>query len=117
MDAADFARDIRRSEKFFRERIDIIRTVSALSSLNVNPDFNTVALDETRSYEDIYTAAVSLSYFNFMLTDFSIFQFSWSNDDAWRLAYLPNPWIAGVREAGEAVSSWELLQEQGELSQ
>jgi len=51
-----------------------------------------------------------------LLWDYSFFQFSWESGQAWRMAYLPNPWITGVAEAARVVANWEALVEIGELT-
>ena len=116
MQGADFDRLIRATWKFVYDELEIGRTVSSVNSLKVNPRFNIVALEDTSNYRDIYLAAVSLSYYNVMLLDYSIFQFSWTNDHTWRLAYLPNPWVAGVHGVEERIREWENLEALGELS-
>jgi hypothetical protein len=116
MQGADFNRYIRSAWRFVSEDIALSRTVSSIVSLKVNPGFNVVALDDASSYREIYLAAVSRSYYNIMLRDYSIFQFSWAGEDAWRLAYLPNPWISGVQGAEERIREWEGLESLGELS-
>jgi hypothetical protein len=49
----------------------------------------------------------------FLLSDYSYFQFSWDSHAAWRLAYFPNPWIAGVADAQDTLDQWEALEEMG----
>ena len=45
-----------------------------------------------------------LSHYNFLLTDYSYFQFSWSAEGAVRYAYYPNPHIAG-QEAVDGIAA------------
>lgn len=115
MERDEFRRRIVLAWRFVNEDLAVDRTVSSLHPLSVNPEFNAVALDPVATYRDIYLKASSLSYYNFMLQDHAIFQFSWRNSDNWRLAYLPNPWLSGVISAGERLSEWEALQEMGDL--
>jgi hypothetical protein len=115
MQSADFDRTIRSAWNFLYEEISIGRTVSSIRSLKVNPAFNKVALADASRYQDIYLSAVSLSYYNMMLDDYSILQFSWANEQSWRLAYLPNPWIAGVHGIDEQLQEWEALEALGQL--
>lgn len=110
--AVEFGSSIRAALSFL-DNAEIVRTVSSNSSLNVSPAFNVVALDSEQTYQAIYMRAVSLSYYNVMLSDFSVFQFSWSSLDSWRLAYLPNPWTAGVAGAEERIAEWEALEALG----
>ena len=116
MDGDEFRQRLRAAVEFITD-LGLMRTVSALTSLNVDSGFNEVALDPTRSYGDIYLCAVSRSYYNVMLDDYSLYQFSWENAQSWRLAYLPNPWIAGIVEAAERVREWESLESLGAYDQ
>lgn len=100
----------------FLQETELSRSVSSLQSLQVNARFNSVALDPESSYREIYLTAVSQSYYNLILLDYSLFQFSWDSKDAWRLAYLPNPWISGAPEAARSVAEWEALEQQGVFS-
>jgi hypothetical protein len=51
------------------------------------------------------------------LWDYALLQFSWTTNQAWRLAYLPNPWITGVAAAAERVAEWEALETLGALDE
>lgn len=113
MDAGDFRQQIAAAYRKLEEQFALVRTVSSLHSLKVDPDFNAIALSPESTYQEIYLKALSRSYYNFLLRDYSLFQFSWSNDESWRLAYLPNPWLAGVPEAEEKVREWEALESLG----
>ncbi|EKS32656.1 DUF2290 domain-containing protein [Afipia clevelandensis] len=113
MNSADFARKIRASWDLLYGEAGLARTVSNLTSLPVDQEFNRTALSRTATYRDIYLAALSRSYYNIILNDYSMFQYSWMGEQSWRLAYLPNPWIAGVHEAEDAVEQWEALEEIG----
>jgi hypothetical protein len=117
MDADDFRRRIVQAWHLIEDELDIGRTVSSLLSLSVNKEFNAVALSPSSTYREIYISAVSLSYYNIMLNDYAIFQYSWESVDSWRLAYLPNPWISGVEEAERTLEDWEALESLGGLHQ
>jgi len=110
MDAGEFRRQITAAYRILNERLGLVRTVSSLHSLKVDSAFNEVALIPESTYQQIYLTALSRSYYNLLLSDYSLLQFSWSAEDAWRLAYLPNPWLAGVPEAEERVREWEALE-------
>jgi hypothetical protein len=111
----DFKGSIRRSLAFFEEaQLDELTT--NLSSLDVNPAFNEIALKPTAKYEDIYKAALSLRQFNIQLKDFSLFQFSWTSETEWRLAYYPNPWITGVPSANEKLNELKGFLEAGVIN-
>lgn len=110
MDAGEFRQQIGSAYRTLHERFGLVRTVSSLHSLKVDLAFNEVALLAESTFQQIYLQALSRSYYNLLLNDYSMLQFSWSGNDAWRLAYLPNPWLAGVPEAEEKVREWEALE-------
>lgn len=113
MQIREFTNKIRASCLFLDDRMKIVRSVSGFNSLKVDPVFNEVALDSTATYRDIYVVAMSRSYYNIILNDYSLFQYSWLKKDSWRLCYLPNPWIAGVEDAETLVKEWEALESMG----
>jgi hypothetical protein len=117
MERGEFQRKIRASWQFLGEEMGIARTVISLVSLKIDAAYNEIALDAESSYRDIYLVAMSRSYYNIILNDYSIFQYSWRGDQSWRLAYLPNPWIAGVAGAESLIQEWEALESLGALDQ
>ena len=117
MDVAEFRNSVRGAWELLHTELGIARAVSSLSSLQVDTQFNDIALNPASSYQEIYLAAVSRSYYNIILQDYSIYQFSWMSPLSWRFAYLPNPWIAGVEGASELVDEWETLEGLGAYDQ
>jgi len=117
MDGDEFRRKLRAAWHFLHDELNIARSVSTLYSLKIDDEFNAVALDPESEYKHIYLKAVSRSYYNFLLNDYSIYQFSWSDRYSWRFAYLPNPWIAGVPAAAERIQEWEYLESLGAYDQ
>jgi hypothetical protein len=115
MDGPEFIRQIGRSWEFFKQ-LTLDRTLIWKASLPVDEDFRRVALAPESFYAEIYRVGLSRSSYNFLLSDYSYFQFSWDSDAAWRLAYFPNPWIAGVPDAQDTLDQWEALEEMGGLS-
>lgn len=115
MDGPEFIRQIGRSWEFFKQ-LTLDRTLIWKASLPVDEDFRRVALAPESFYAEIYRVGLSRSSYNFLLSDYSYFQFSWDSDAAWRLAYFPNPWIAGVPDAQDILDQWEALEEMGGLS-
>jgi hypothetical protein len=115
MESADFRQKIRAAWTFLNADVKLAKVVSSLFSLDVDEEFNEVALAEESTYQQIYLRAVSRSYYNVLLWDYSLFQFSWTTNESWRLAYLPNPWIAGVPGAAERVADWEALESLGAI--
>lgn len=60
-----------------------------------------------------YSDYETISHYNFLLTDYSYFQFSWSAENCVRYAYYPNPYITGRDElAGiSTIKRWHELLE------
>ena len=115
MNEADFKASIRQSLVFFEEA-SLDELTNNLSSLKINADFNNVALKATAKYQDIYRAAMLLRHFNIQLTDFSLFQYSWTSESEWRLAYYPNPWITGVPNANDKLEELRRYLEVGAIN-
>ncbi|OEE76718.1 DUF2290 domain-containing protein [Vibrio genomosp. F6] len=99
MNLANFNSSISRSAALCAE-LGISPTVITPTSLKVNDKFNHVALSSTATHESIYFAGLDYSHYNFILSDYSYFQFSYvqifNNDlleDKFelRLAFYPNP--------------------------
>jgi hypothetical protein len=117
MDEGDFRRRIAQSWRLLYDEMKIGRTVSSLFSLPVSKSFNDIAFSSSSTYAEIYLSAVSLSYYNLMLSDYAIFQYSWDGEESWRLAYYPNPWISGVADVEKVVEEWETIQSLGEINE
>lgn len=110
MNEFEFNSSIRQALSFL-ERARLEELTVNLSRLRVNTSFNEVALNPQSTYEEMYRAALRLSHFNIQLSDFSFFQYSWSDPISWRLAYYPNPWLTGVPfAAGELDELKDLLE-------
>ena len=63
-------------------------------SLRNDADFNRVAFDPTKNYEDVYLAGLRLRQYNFVMADLSFFQFARDgrpNNPILRYGYYPNP--------------------------
>ncbi len=116
MEDAEFVRQIPIVWKLLNADLKLGRALICNVSLDVDEEFRKVALAPESSYADIYKAGLKRSAYNLLLWDYSFFQFSWESDQAWRMAYLPNPWIAGVADASRIVAEWEALEEMGELT-
>lgn len=95
----------------FVEAIEIGETISNPSPLEVNEEFRRLVLNHENSYKDVYMAGLRLSHYNFLLSDYSYFQFSWEAENKVRYAFYPNPFIAGGNEdALKKIHRWgELL--------
>lgn len=75
------------------ERLGLALSFSNPWSLDVDPDFRDVTLGRLSRYEDIYLLGLRRSYYNFILGEYSFFQFAAGSDWA-RYAFYPNPFRA-----------------------
>jgi hypothetical protein len=116
MDGTEFIKQIKRAWTLINVDLKIGRTLIWPYSLTADEEVRKVAFAPDSSYAKIYKVGLSQSAYNFLLRDYSYFQFSWESECAWRMAYLPNPWITGVADAQEVLREWEALVEMGELS-
>jgi hypothetical protein len=69
------------------------------NSLPVSEAFRDLVLADDTRYEEIYRAGIELVHYNFMLTDYSFFQFSWLGKDNVRYAFYPNPFAKALANA------------------
>jgi hypothetical protein len=111
MDRLDVHRGITRSWHIV-ESLQLGESFANPWPLGVNEEFRDLVLSDEVSYPEVYLKGLGLSYFNFLLTDYSYFQFSWSETDRVRYAYYPNPFLGNsepaleeFRELQEAVGS------------
>jgi hypothetical protein len=114
MQEGDFNRRIRRAWDLV-DKVGVARTALSYVSLAIDQDFNEVALAPDTRYDEIYVRAISRSYYNFILNDYAIFQFSYRSEWEFRLAFLPNPWLTGVPQAQTSLFEWEALETMGDL--
>jgi len=89
----EFHQSLIGAHAFFKD-LGIARPMVAPRSLPVNPSFNKFALDTELPYGDVYFAGLRLGQFNFQLSDFSYFQFSFATSDDVRYAFYPAPFGA-----------------------
>lgn len=80
------------------EKLGIASVFSNPGALPMNDVFRDKILDSSSTYIDVYLAALNLSHYNIMLSDYSLFQFSVERDGYVRYAYYPNPFITGQIE-------------------
>lgn len=99
MNQATFNSSIVRSVELC-QRLRLEPIVIAPTSLGVNDAFNAVALSATASHESIYFSGLENRQYNFILADYSYFQFSiipiynkpeLEDKFELRMAYYPNP--------------------------
>lgn len=100
------------------ERLGIAETISNPSPLPINDEFRDIILRGDASYLEIYMCGLRLSHYNFLLTDYSYFQFSWSKENCVRYAYYPNPYLTGREGTGgiSTIKRWHELLEAELLS-
>lgn len=89
-----------RSAWAFLQRIELDEALSSFVPLGVNERFRDTALDPDKRYEEVYLTGLENSHYNFVLRDYSYFQFSCDVRDEYRFAYLPNPFLSPTA-AGE----------------
>lgn len=101
MTLRDFLSSLRNGYKFY-ESIGEANTCRLLHSLPASTAFNTLALDTTVPYPDVFFLGLDLQQFNFQLNDYSYFQFSYTSADDLRYAFYPSPYstkeILEIRE-------------------
>jgi hypothetical protein len=111
MGGPEFAAEIRKAWRVFESDLKIGRMFTCATSLPIDNAFRDIVHTPDSLYRDIYRVGLSRSAYNFLLEDYSYFQFSWENEAAWRLAYYPNPWIAGVPGALALLKELEELEQ------
>lgn len=88
------ARSVQRSINKAWKTVDDLGVGAAFanpSSLRISDEFRELSLTDTARYEEIYRKGMELVHYNFMLTDYSYFQFSWFGKENVRYAFYPNP--------------------------
>src|SRR4051812_35829777 len=90
MDARSVQRSINRAWRVIAG-LEIGSAFANPTSLRVSEEFRDLSLSENTRYEDIYRKGMELVHYNFMLTDYSYFQFSWFGKENVRYAFYPNP--------------------------
>nr|WP_295235152.1 DUF2290 domain-containing protein [uncultured Brevundimonas sp.] len=112
---AEFVREIRSAWQVV-DRLGLSRSVGRFSSLPVDEDHRNVTLDPNSTLLDIYRSGLTRSNYNFLLWDMAYFQFAWTSDAEWRLAFWPNPSVSGVARSHLELAALEDSQERGLLS-
>ena len=95
--------------------MELGETFSNGAPLDVNEDFRDLVLSDESSYITVYLAGLNLSHYNFLLSDYSYFQFSWFSPDGVRYAYYPNPFegtAADFKRRRELVESGLITQDE-----
>lgn len=99
------------------EGLGLHETFSNAGPLEVNSEFRDLVLSENSTYVEIFLAGLRLSHYNFLLTDYAYFQFSWAPNDNVRYAYYPNPYATGRSAGAFDFRRRRTLVEQGAITQ
>lgn len=91
MNEKAFVRSLLASHDFFSRQFGLAEPLAGPTSLPANTEFNRIALDTERPYTDVFFAGLKLGQYNFALTDFSYFQFSYTSEEDVRYAFYPSP--------------------------
>lgn len=81
------------------QKLGLGETYGIAFPLEVNEQFRSAILDTTSTYTDIYLLGMRLGFYNFLLMDYSFFQFSWEKTDHIRYAYYPNPFLGPTEQS------------------
>lgn len=79
MTEKDIIISITESQKLLNS-LKLLESFINKNSLKVNKEFNKIALDSKSKYEEIFLIGLEKTYYNFILKDYSFFQFSFSKD-------------------------------------
>jgi hypothetical protein len=107
MNRAEVHRGITRSWSL-TEALSLHSSFAAAWPLSVDVEFRDLVLSGDADYPTIYLKGLSRSHYNFLLIDYSYFQFSWFEADNVRYAYYPNPYLVSGMES---VEEFKRLQE------
>ncbi|MEK9968709.1 MAG: DUF2290 domain-containing protein [Ferrovibrio sp.] len=81
--------------------------------LKPSEKFRDLAIDTTIHYEDLYLCGLAESQYNFILHDYSYFQFGIEEEHKVRYAYYPNPFFGASQEAMGALDEMREYVEEG----
>jgi hypothetical protein len=107
MTARYFDANIRSTYHFLQE-CKLVRSAYVLKSKSASVEFRELALTPEASYRDLFLCGLRNSDYNFLLSDYSYFQFSFTEKQRYRFGFYPNP-FAGSRSDPAELD--ELLQE------
>lgn len=81
-----------------------------------NNRFKDASLDGRRSYEDVYLFGLSDVQYNFILSDYSFFQFSGGIDESVRFAFYPNPFFGASADSMSELGELREYVEEGAVT-
>jgi hypothetical protein len=96
------------------DKANLGRTISTSASLPVNTEFRNASLRGDARYSQIYMLGLSQSHYNFLLNDYSYFQFTHKAEDDLRYAFYPNPFRNNIENDGP--KRWSELLEAGMIT-
>lgn len=88
----EFSKSIMKSVQLYLD-LNIFLSIRCGCSLNASNEFKKLSLDKNSRYDDLYMVGLRNQDFNFILTDYSYFQFSLYDEQTFsvRYAFYPNP--------------------------
>jgi hypothetical protein len=78
--------------------MDLGETFANGAPLEVRSEFRDLILRSDTDYVTVYLAGITWSHYNFVLSDYAFFQFSWFRDESARYAYYPNPFASNAED-------------------
>lgn len=106
MDRREVARGIRASWTSVSD-LGLGLSFSAAHPLDVDEAVRDVALNKAATYQQIFRIASWRKHYNFILNDFSFFQFSIAGNNL-RYAFYPNPFVGGLAESIDDLHNYVL---------
>ena len=101
MNQKDFSKSIRKAYSSI-DVMELVESFSSPQSIVPNKEFRDIVLSSSSKYKDVYYTGLKYSLYNFILKDFSYFQFSRVSDTNFRYAFYPNPHLMsnmiGIKE-------------------
>ena len=79
-------------------------------------DFRKICLNSAATYEEVYLCGLKFGQYNFLLTDYSYFQFGGKDLDSLRFAYYPNPFLGASTTAVKDLSDLREFVDEGIIS-
>lgn len=80
-----------RSTYSFLQRCGLCRGITSLHSINASEEFRELALSDGTRYLDLFLCGLRNHDYNFLLQDYSYFQFTFIDTGNYRYAFYPTP--------------------------
>jgi hypothetical protein len=98
MNESQLVSQIRKSWTYAKA-LKIDESFSGPTSLKASEEFKRLAISPTATYEELYLFGLRESQYNFILRDYSYFQFGIGGTDGVRFAFYPNPFLGASPDA------------------